>query len=79
MYLCILGTYLEKGKYKSLNKILLQNVAHRFMSRDGVVGVAIHNELENRTLWEGARVTKHIQTGPGADPATCTMGKKAIP
>jgi len=27
----------------------------------------------------GARFSSHVQTGPGAQPASCTMGTKAFP
>ena len=50
MYLCILWRYLDKVKYKSLNKILLYNVVKLLTDRDGIVGVVIHNGLDGQGI-----------------------------
>jgi hypothetical protein len=44
--------------------------------RDGSVGVATGYRLDGpgiESRW-GARFFAHVQTGPGANPASCTMG-----
>jgi len=76
MYLCILWRYLDKVKYKSLNKILLYNVVKLLTDRDGIVGVVIHNGLDGQGIeprW-GTRFNTLVQTGPGAHPASWVPG-----
>jgi hypothetical protein len=60
----------EKKKYWNLKKEALKR------SRDSSVGIATSNRLDISGIesrW-GARFFAHVQTGPGAQPASCTMG-----
>jgi hypothetical protein len=41
-----------------------------YVGRDSVVGIATRYELDGL----GARFSAPVQTGPGAYPASCTMG-----
>ena len=46
------------------------------MGRDSSVGIATRYELDGpgiESRW-GARFSAPVQTGPGAHPASCTMG-----
>ena len=49
--------------------------------RDGSVGIATHYGLDGpgiESRW-GARFSAPVQTGPGAHPASCTMGTGSFP
>ena len=49
--------------------------------RDSAVGVATRNGLDSpgiESRW-GARFSAPVQTGPGAHPASCTMGTGSFP
>ena len=51
------------------------------MGQDSVVGIATGYGLEGpgiESRW-GARLSAHIQTGPGAHPASCAMGIWSFP
>jgi hypothetical protein len=51
------------------------------VSRDSVVGIATRYGLEGpgiESRW-GARFSAPVQTGPGARPASCTMGTRSFP
>jgi hypothetical protein len=51
------------------------------MGRDSVVGIATRYGLQGpgiETRW-GARFSTPVQTGPGAYPASCTMGTGSFP
>ena len=61
---------------KLLNKIYLFEVG-----RDRVVGIATHYGLGGLGIisrW-GARFSAPVETGPGAHPASCTMGTGLFP
>ena len=48
---------------------------------DSVVGIATGYGLDGpgiESRWE-ARYSAHVQTGPGAPPASCTMGTGSFP
>ena len=50
--------------------------------RDSSVGTATRNELDGpgiESRWGGARFSAPVQTGPGANPASCTMGTGSFP
>jgi hypothetical protein len=52
-----------------------------FRGRDGSVGIATGYGLDGpgiESRW-GARFLAHVQTGPGAHPASCTMGTGSFP
>ena len=46
------------------------------VGRDSSVGIAIRYGLDGSGIesWWGARFSAPVQTGPGAQPASCTMG-----
>jgi hypothetical protein len=51
------------------------------MSQDSSVGIATGYGLDGpgiESQW-GVRFFAHIQTGPGAHPASCTMGTWSFP
>jgi hypothetical protein len=48
----------------------------QYMDRDSAVGIATHYGLEGAEIecrWR-SRFSAHVQTGPGAHPASCTVG-----
>ena len=47
------------------------------MGRDSSVGIATLYGLDGITV--GARFSSPVQTGPGAQPAPCTMGTGSFP
>jgi hypothetical protein len=51
------------------------------MGRDNVVSIATRYELDGPGIesWWGARFSAPVQTGPGAYPASCTMGTGSFP
>ena len=52
------------------------------MGRDGLVGIANRNGLDSPGIDRipvGARFSARVQTGPGAHPATYTMGIGPFP
>jgi len=58
--------------------IILLKAIHRLM---GPVGIAIGYGLDGpgiESRW-GARFSAPVQTGPGAHPASCTMGTGSFP
>jgi hypothetical protein len=49
--------------------------------RDSSVGIATGYGLDGpgiETRW-GARIFAHVQTGPEAHPASCTVGTRSLP
>ena len=57
-----------------------QNI-YRLMGRDSSVGIATRYGLDGPVIesrW-GARFSAPVQTGPGAHPASCTMGTGSFP
>jgi hypothetical protein len=51
------------------------------MGRDSSVGIATGYGMDGQgfeSRW-GARFFAHVQTGPGAHPASCTMGTGSFP
>ena len=52
------------------------------MGRDSSVGIATGYGLDGpgiESRWGGARFSAHVQTGPGAHPASSTMGTGSFP
>jgi hypothetical protein len=51
------------------------------MGRDSSVGIATSYGLDGLWIdsWWGARFFAPVQTGPGAHPASCTMGTGSFP
>ena len=50
--------------------------------RDSSVGIATRYGLDGpgvKSRWRGARFSAPVQTGPGAHPASCTMGTGSFP
>jgi hypothetical protein len=61
--------------------MIIQYVYISTVGRDSSVGIAIRYGLEGpwiESRW-GARFSAPIQTGPGAHPASCTMGTGFLP
>jgi hypothetical protein len=53
----------------------------KYMGRDSSVGIATGYGLDGpgmESRW-GARFFAHVQIGPGAHPASCTMGTGSFP
>ena len=54
---------------------------NKYMGRDSSVGIATRYGLDGpgiKSRW-GARFSAPVQTGPGAHPASCTMGTGYFP
>jgi hypothetical protein len=70
---------------KSLNIIFYIQISndhiYEFKSRDSSVGIATGYGLDGPgdRIPVGARFFAHVQTGPGAHPAFCTMGTGSFP
>jgi hypothetical protein len=61
-------------------KILLNVGTYQCVERDSSVGIATGYGLDGpgiESRW-GARFFAHVQTGPGAHPASCTMGTESF-
>ena len=64
-----------------IHQIIQQAVVTTTMGRDSSVGIATRYGLEGpgiESRWE-ARFFAPVQTGPGAYPASCTMGTGSFP
>ena len=62
--------------------MVIVNVPAITPGRDSSVGIATRYGLDGpgiESRWGGARFSAPIQTGPGARPASCTMGTGSFP
>jgi hypothetical protein len=86
-FLVIMNVYSSCTEYMLLYVVLLcfflifpvLNLSH--LGRDSVVGIATRYDLDGpgiESRW-GARFSAPVQTGPGACPASCTMGSGSFP
>ena len=63
-------------------KVNLQSVQTAMCGPGSSVGVATGYVLDGpgiESRWGGARLSAPVQTGPGANPASCTMGTGSFP
>ena len=65
-----------------IQPMVIVNVPAITPGRDSSVGIATRYGLDGpgiESRWGGARFSAPIQTGPGARPASCTMGTGSFP
>jgi hypothetical protein len=94
-HLPVSTTVTNNNHMKYLNRMAVEILKHQNFSDQNQTYMSCISTLYTNTIWlgssvgiatgyvldgpVGARFFAHVQTGPGAHPASCTMGTKSFP